>query len=107
MGRAAREKPLQLAEKLVQIRAALKVSQDGLLRRLGIEERLTREDVSKYERGLREPSLPTLLKYARAVGVMVDMLIDDEVDLPAKLPCAPKQKDIKRTASHQARKRRA
>lgn len=107
MGRAAREKPLQLAEKLVQIRAALKVSQDGLLRRLGIEERLTREDVSKYERGRREPSLPTLLKYARAVGVTVDMLIDDEVDLPAKLPCAPKQKKIKRTASHQARKRRA
>lgn len=92
MGRASREKPLRLAEKLGRIRAALELSQDGLLRRLGIEEKLTREDVSKYERGLREPSLPTLLKYARAVGVMVDMLIDDEVDLPAKLPCAPKQK---------------
>jgi transcriptional regulator with XRE-family HTH domain len=56
-----------------------------MVRRLGLEGQLTREEVSKYECGLRVPSLLTLLKYARAVGVIVDTLIDDELDLPPKL----------------------
>ena len=38
-----------------------------------------------YELGKREPPLPVLLKYARIAGVYVDVLIDDELDLPKKL----------------------
>ncbi len=86
MGRTPREKPVRLAEKLSYIRKALNLSQDEMIRRLGLEDHLTREELSKYERGLRVPSLPNLLKYARAVGLIVDELIDDEIDLPAKLP---------------------
>jgi transcriptional regulator with XRE-family HTH domain len=41
--------------------------------------------VSEFERGLREPSLLALLQYARLAGVSTDVLIDDELDLPAKL----------------------
>ncbi len=38
--------------------------------------------VSEFETGRREPSLLVLLKYARAAGVTVDSLVDDEdVDL--------------------------
>jgi transcriptional regulator with XRE-family HTH domain len=85
MGRAPSEKPARLAEKLTQIRNALDLSQDGMVRRLGLEQKLTREDISKYERGLRLPSLLTLLKYARAAGLSVDVLIDDDLDLPSKL----------------------
>jgi transcriptional regulator with XRE-family HTH domain len=86
MGRATREKPARLGEKLLGIREALGLSQNELLSRLGLSERLSRDDVSKYERGVREPSLPVLLRYARAVNVSTDVLIDDELDLPAKLP---------------------
>lgn len=86
MGRTSREKPERLAEKLVRIREALGLSQSEMLSRLGLTERLNRDDVSKYERGVREPSLPVLLRYARAVGISTDVLIDDELDLPAKLP---------------------
>lgn len=86
MGRTPREKPARLAEKLIYIRRTLNLSQDGMIRRLSLEDQLTREEVSKYERGLRVPSLLTLLKYARSVGLIVDDLIDDEVDLPNKLP---------------------
>jgi hypothetical protein len=32
--------------------------------------------------GTREPSLLTLLKYARAIDISTDILIDDEIDLP-------------------------
>ena len=90
MGRTSREKPERLAEKLVQIREALGLSQNEMLSRLGLTERLNRDDLSKYERGVREPSLLVLLRYARAVSISTDVLIDDEMDLPAKLPAKPK-----------------
>jgi transcriptional regulator with XRE-family HTH domain len=86
MGRTSREKPARLAEKLTQIRNALGLSQNDLLSRLGLTERLNRDDISKYERGVREPSLPVLLRYARAMSISTDVLIDDELDLPYELP---------------------
>lgn len=89
MGRIPREKPMRLAEKLTYIRKALNLSQDGIVHHLGVEAHLTREEVSKYERGLRVPSLLTLLKYARAAGLIVDELIDDDFDLPKRLPARP------------------
>jgi transcriptional regulator with XRE-family HTH domain len=92
MGRTSREKPARLADKLVRIREALGLSQNEILSRLGLTERLNRDDVSKYERGVREPSLIVLLRYARAAGVSTDVLIDDELDLPAKLPAKQKRR---------------
>lgn len=99
MGRASREKPARLAAKFVQIRTALGHSQDGIIRHMGLEGRLGRDDVSKYERGVREPSLPTLLKYAEAAGVCVDVLINDDLDLPDRLPSSPKHEGISSKAA--------
>ncbi len=78
----SREKVSNLPTKLLQIREHLKLSQNELVRRLGLQNKVTREDVSKFERGVREPSLPTLLKYAQSVGISTDILIDDEAELP-------------------------
>ncbi len=86
MGRASREKPARLAEKLLQIRTALGLSQNGMLRRLGIAEKGYRNYISDFENGVREPSLPVLLMYARLVGISMDVLVDDELDLPEQLP---------------------
>jgi hypothetical protein len=41
---------------------------------------------------MREPSLVILLQYARVAGVCVDVLIDDALNLPVKLPSKPKHK---------------
>lgn len=82
MGRGSREIPDRLGEKLTQIRSYLGVSQDGLVRRFGLVEKLTRNEISKYERGAREPALSVLLKYARAAGVNVEVLMDDDLELP-------------------------
>jgi transcriptional regulator with XRE-family HTH domain len=82
MGRGSREIPARLGEKLTQIRSYLGVSQDGLVRKFGLAEKLTRNEISKYERGVREPALAVLLKYARAVDVNVEVLMDDELELP-------------------------
>lgn len=86
MGRNPRQKPARLAEKLTHIRNAFGLSQDQMIQRLGLEDQLTREEISKYERGLRVPSLLTLLKYARVANLVVDDLIDDEIRLPDKSP---------------------
>jgi transcriptional regulator with XRE-family HTH domain len=86
MGRTSRERPAQLAAKLVHVRTVLKLSQGEMIYRLGLQDNLTREEISKYERGLCVPSLLTLLKYARVVNLTVDYLIDDEMDLPDRLP---------------------
>ncbi len=86
----ARPKPERLAEKLRQIRLDLGLSQPEMPRRLGVEDRIAYNRISEYETGKREPSLIMLLQYARLAGVCVDTLIDDNLDLPAKLPGKPK-----------------
>jgi len=93
MGRGSRDKPNKLGKKLAQIRTYLGVSQDGLVRMLGLSAKLTRNDISKYERGMREPSLSVLLKYARVAKVNMEVLIDDKLEMP-------------RTVSHSSRRSR-
>jgi transcriptional regulator with XRE-family HTH domain len=82
MGRGTRNTPNKLGKKLAQVRSHLGLSQDGLVRALALSAKLTRNDISKYERGVREPSLSTLLKYARVAGVTVEVLIDDDLEIP-------------------------
>jgi transcriptional regulator with XRE-family HTH domain len=48
--------------------------------------RLHAASISQYESGQREPPLKVLLQYARAAGLTVEMLIDDDLDLPDRLP---------------------
>ena len=81
MGRGSREKPTKLGKKLARIRKHLGLSQDGMVRALGLSRKLTRNDVSKYERGVREPALPVILRYARAAGARVEELIDDDLQI--------------------------
>jgi transcriptional regulator with XRE-family HTH domain len=76
----------RLAEKLLQIRLSLELSQSEMLRRLDAEDLITYHQISGYETGRREPPLLILLRYARVAGVSTDVLIDDELDLLAKLP---------------------
>jgi transcriptional regulator with XRE-family HTH domain len=49
---------------------------------------ITQNRISAYELGEREPPLYVLLAYARACGsgTYLEYLIDDNLDLPDKLP---------------------
>jgi transcriptional regulator with XRE-family HTH domain len=96
MGQSPRPVPARLAEKLLLIRDGLRLSQNELIHHLGLSDELTQARVSAYERGVREPPLPVLLRYARAANVSVETLIDDELDLPKRLPASPKSEGIKR-----------
>ena len=87
MGRAARSKPVRLAEKLKSIREKLGFSQGEIVLRLKLEEStISRSSIAGYELGMKEPPLPILLKYARLANVIVDVLIDDELNLPDQIP---------------------
>ena len=105
MGKRSRPKPQRLAEKLLQIRLAYDLSQNGMIRRLGLADELVQADVSSFELGTREPALPHLLRYARTVGVTVDVLIDDDLDLPKKLASDPLHGVVKTVTTSKKRKK--
>lgn len=87
MGRAKRWIPAKLPAKLKKIREDLRLSQDAMLRHLGYSQTdgLFRSNISAYELGKTEPPSEVLLAYARAANVYVDVLIDDNLELPEKL----------------------
>lgn len=94
MAKASRKKPERLAEKLLEIRQKLGLSQNGLIRRLGLTEELEQDYVSKFERGVLVPPLHVLLAYAEAANVWVEVLIKDSVDLPERLPSLSKHEGV-------------
>ncbi|HZH30227.1 MAG TPA: helix-turn-helix transcriptional regulator [Pyrinomonadaceae bacterium] len=87
MGRS-RPKPTRLAGKLAEIRSKLGLSQNEMIRRLGLSDQITQNRISAYELGEREPPLYVLLAYARACGSgeFLEHLIDDEMELPEQIP---------------------
>ena len=92
MGRAARLRSARLAEKLRAIRATLGLSQNELIRHMRLEEVIYQSNVSGYESGEREPPLPILLRYAEVAGICLDVLVNDKLDLPSRLPAKPKHR---------------
>jgi transcriptional regulator with XRE-family HTH domain len=88
-----KKRPRKLPEKLLEVRMKLGLSQGEMSRRLGGEDN-DRAYISKYERGILEPPLVILLEYARAISTTggseyLEVLIDDSMDLPARIPADP------------------
>ena len=86
MGRKPRLRPEHLAEKLLRIRKSLELSQSEMLRRLGFEGLINYRRISEFERGEAEPPLPVLLRYSRVARIHLEDIVDDELDLPDRLP---------------------
>jgi transcriptional regulator with XRE-family HTH domain len=91
MGRSHRPRPARLAAKLKRIRQSFDLTQAQMVERLN-QKGLYPGHIAEYERGKREPPYPTLLKYARLANISTDMLIDDEMDLPERLPIAARRR---------------
>jgi transcriptional regulator with XRE-family HTH domain len=106
MGRRARLKPERLAGKLVQIRNALGLSQSEMYRRLGLEDLIDYKRISEYELGNNEPPLLVILQYARVAGVHMEALVDDELNLPDKMPGTTQHEAIKRRYAPRRKVRR-
>src|SRR5262245_25853041 len=94
-----RPKPLRLADKLLEIRKGLGLSQTQMLTRMGLEEIMHYGRISEYEQGKREPTLMTLLAYARAASVHLEDIVDDDLELPRRLPGNVNYRGISRRSS--------
>lgn len=101
-----RPKPARLAEKLRQIRLALGLSQQEIHKRLGVEDFIAYNEISKYELGKNEPYLQILLQYARVAGVHMEDIVDDELDLPGKLPGNVRHEGIRSKAAARRKSKR-
>jgi transcriptional regulator with XRE-family HTH domain len=87
MGRGKRYQPEKLAAKLADIRKRLDLNQAQMYRRLGeTKSKIYASHISSYESGTRDPPLDVLLQYARIAGIPLEVLVDDELDLPETLP---------------------
>lgn len=80
-----RPRPDRLSEKLRQIRERLGLSQSQMVTRLGLGN-MKPSRISQYETNDREPSLKTLLEYAYAAGLHLEEIVDDDLEIPDKLP---------------------
>jgi transcriptional regulator with XRE-family HTH domain len=89
---------------LLRIRQVLGLSQDGMVERLSASDTLTSASISAYELGRREPPLRVMLEYAHMANVYLDVLADDELELPEKLPASPKSEGIKRKKPSRGKK---
>ena len=77
---------MKLARKLTRIRETLGLTQGELLEMLDFRGAIKQQHISAWEKGIREPDLLSLVKYARAVNVCLEVLVDDDLELPADLP---------------------
>lgn len=97
MGTARRPQPKYLPAKLLRIRQALDLTQEQMAARLQhLKPPPQPGQISRFEQGKREPSLLILLEYARVAGISIDILADDEAELPTKLPITSRRAGVKR-----------
>lgn len=83
---SARPRPRRLAEKLLQIRQRLGLSQSEMVKQMGVADEIHYTNISKYEHDKNEPPLMILLAYAKVAQVHLEEIVDDDIDLPHKLP---------------------
>jgi hypothetical protein len=106
MGSLPRQSPEFLGQKLRRIRQAVDggLSQEEMVNRLGLADEIDRTYVSRYEAGSLEPPLGVLLRYAELAGLHLEVLADDDLLLPDRMPCKPKCGGVRRTPGPGSRK---
>ena len=96
MGKKARKRPQHLGRKLREIRDSLELSQGLMLAKLGFPAS-DRNNLSNYETGKREAPSDLVLAYAKVVGINMELLHDDERELPKAVRAAAVKNRKKRS----------
>lgn len=86
MGRKHQQTLRNLSSKLHQIRSLLGLTEDEMIERLGRPRSVSERHIRAYELGKCEPPLALLLRYARVASVPLDLLADDDLKMPERLP---------------------
>jgi transcriptional regulator with XRE-family HTH domain len=92
--RHPRPQPDRLAEKLRQLRIGFEYTLEEMAQALSHVKKSPpdKSHIHRFESGLREPSLLVLLEYSRMAGVPLEAFVDDDIELPERLPGARKGK---------------
>jgi transcriptional regulator with XRE-family HTH domain len=80
MARYRRQSPKKLGKKMREVRLRLDMTQEEVAKHLGTDSGA----ISRYERGLRDPSLLEVLAFSRMSGVGMEVLVDDRLRLAKK-----------------------
>jgi transcriptional regulator with XRE-family HTH domain len=76
-----------MGEKVRDIRLRLGLTQHEMFEQLERHgAKIHTGYIGLYEVNERVPALKVTLAYARAAGIHMEILVDDELDLPKKLP---------------------
>jgi len=97
--RSKPKSPKKLSTKLLEIRLRLNESQNGILKRLELDNDFDRGYISKWERGLLEPPLYVLCAYADLANIYLDVLARDSLELPLEIPSKDKSAGLKLISS--------
>lgn len=84
--------PKRLGVKLRQIRTAMGLTQEEMLKTLDLPPTIPQSTISAYERNARLPPYFVLAKYGDMANVWIDVLVRDSLDLPDKIPNPSKTK---------------
>lgn len=84
--------PKRLGDKLRQIREAMGLTQEAMLRRLDLPSVITQTTISAYERNAKLPPFFVLARYGDIANIWIDVLVRDSLDLPTRIPSPSKTK---------------